>query len=86
METLCRRSIEGTDGAKCVDAYPECLERQGAMKSNRPDETFAHAWLAATRNPVARAGEGALNGVWNFESSAFAPLSRFLRDLASQGA
>ena len=56
------------------------------MKSNRPDETFAHAWLAATRNPVARAGEGALNGVWNFGSSAFAPLSRFLRDLASQGA
>ena len=86
METLCRRSVEGTDGAKCVDAYLECLERHGVMKSNRPDKSFAHAWLAAARNPVARVGEGALNGVWNFESSAFAPLSRFLRDLASPGA
>ena len=86
METLCRRSVEGTDGAKCVDAYLECLERDGAMKSNHPDKSFAHAWLAAARNPVARVGEGALNGVWNFESLAFAPLSRFLRDLASPGA
>ena len=86
METLCRRSVEGTDGAECVDAYLECLERHGAMKSNRPDKSFAHAWLAAARNPVARVGEGALNGVWDFESSAFAPLSRFLRDLASPGA
>ena len=85
METLCRRSVEGTDAAKCVDAYLECLERHGAMKSNRPDKTFAHAWLAVTRNPVARVGEGALNGVWDFGSSTFAPLSRFLRDLASQG-
>lgn len=58
METLCRRSVEGTDGAKCVDAYPECLERHGAMKSNRPDETFAHAWLAATRNPVQGQAKG----------------------------
>lgn len=86
METLCRRSVEGTDGAKCVDAYLECLERDGALSSNRPDKSFAHAWLAAARNPVARVGEGARSGVWDFGSPAFAPLSRFLRDLASQGA
>ena len=86
METLCRRSVEETDAAKCVDAYLECLERRGAICSNNPDKSFAHAYLAAMRNPVARVGEGAQSGVWHFESPAFATLSRFLRDLASQGA
>lgn len=86
METLCRRSIEGTDAAKCVDAYLECLERHGAIHSNNLDKSFAHAWLAAARNPVARVGEGARAGVWSFGSPAFAGLSRFLRDLKLQGA
>lgn len=81
METLCRRSVEGTDAAGCVDAYLECLERHGALSSNNLDKSFAHAWLAAARNPVARVGEGARSGVWDFGSPAFAPLSRFLRDL-----
>lgn len=86
METLCRRSVEETDAARCVDAYLECLEQHGALHSNNPDKSFAHAWLAAARNPVARVGEGARAGVWSFGSPAFAAVSDFLRELASQGA
>ena len=52
------------------------------MRSYR-DKTFAHAYLAATDDPVARVGEGALQGAWDFDSDAFADLSAFLRELLS---
>ena len=52
------------------------------MRSYR-DKTFAHAYLAATDDPVARVGEGALRGAWDFDSDAFADLSAFLRQLLS---
>ena len=86
IETLCRLSVAGTDAAGCADEYIECLERRNAMRSRNADKSFAHAYLAAMRDPVARVGEGALSGVWDFESSAFAALARFIRDLAARGA
>ena len=82
METLCRRSVEGTNAAPCVDEYLRCLERHDAMGSRNADKSFAHAYLAAMEDPVARVGEGAQQGVWSFESPAFAALARFLRDLS----
>ena len=84
IETLCRRSKDD-DVARCVDEYLRCLDKHEAMKSMNADKSFAHAYLAAMRNPVARVGEGARQGVWNFESTAFAELSRFLRDLVARG-
>ena len=63
----------------------DCLEEHDALKSNNPDKTFTHAYLAATSDPVARVGEGALQGVWNFQSPAFANLRNFIQDLASRG-
>ena len=84
IETICRRSVQDEDAAKCVEAYMECLETHDALKSNVPDKTFAHAYLAATSDPVARVGEGALQGVWNFQSPAFADLRKFIHDLASR--
>ena len=86
VESLCRRSVEGTDAAQCVDEYLECLRRHDAMHSRNTDKSFAHAYLAAMDDPVARVGEGAQGGVWDFDSLAFAALTRFLRDLAAQGA
>ena len=86
IESLCRRSVEGTDAAQCVDEYMECLRHHGAMYSRNADKSFAHAYLAAMRDPLARVGKGAQSGVWNFESPAFAALTQFLRDLAAQGA
>lgn len=86
IESLCRRSVEGTDAAQCVDEYMECLRRHDAMYSRNADKSFAHAYLAAMRDPLTRVGEGAQSGVWNFESPAFAALTQFLRDLAAQGA
>lgn len=86
IETLCRLSVEGTDAARCVGEYIECLKKQDAMQSNNADKSFAHAYLAAMNDPVARVGEGARSGVWDFESPAFGALSRFLRDLAARGA
>ena len=84
IETLCRCSIEGEAAAVCVEEYVECLKTRGAMRSRNPDKTFAHAYLAAMEDPVARVGEGALQGVWNFQSPAFGALSRFVGNLASK--
>ena len=85
VETLCRRSREGDDVAKCAEAYMGCLAEHGAMLSTNVDKSFAHAYLAAMRDPLARVGEGALQGVWDFGSQAFSELAGFLRDLASKG-
>ena len=85
IETLCWRSVAGEDAAQCADEYLACLKTRNALQSKNADKTLAHAYLAAMRNPVARVGEGARQGVWNFQSSAFAPLSQFVCTLASKG-
>ena len=85
IETLCRRSREGDAAAGCVDEFLNCLDEHAAMRSTNVDKTFAHAYLAAMKDPVARVGEGARQGAWDFESPAFAELSDFLRELASRG-
>ena len=85
IETLCRRSKEGDEVAICVEEYLSCLDEHEAMKSTNVDKSFAHAYLAAMEDPVARVGEGAKQGAWDFGSPAFAELSEFLRELASRG-
>ena len=82
IETLCRRSVQGEGAAECTDEYMECLTTNNALKSRNPDKTFTHAYLAAMEDPVARVGEGALQGVWDFQSPAFDALSQFVRDLS----
>ena len=83
IETLCKRSREGNAVSGCVEDYMSCLDGRGAMRSGNRDKTFAHAYLAAMDDPVARVGEGALRGAWDFDSDAFADLSAFLRQLLS---
>ncbi|MXW35764.1 MAG: hypothetical protein F4Z60_09720 [Chloroflexi bacterium] len=78
IETLCRRSVEGSAIAGCVDQYLGCLEENGALASKSPDKSFAHACLAATEDPVARVGEGARAGAWDLGSEAFDGLAGFL--------
>ena len=85
IETLCRRSREGDEVARCVDEYLRCLDGNEAMRSTNADKSFAHAYLAAMQDPVARVGEGARQGVWDFDSAAFAELSEFVRKLAAEG-
>lgn len=84
IETICRRSVGTDETAKCVDGYLKCLADHDAMYSRNPDKSFAHAYLAAMKDPMARVGEGASQGVWNFASPAFAELSGFLRRLADE--
>ena len=81
IETLCRQSVAGGSTSRCVEAYIACLKQHRAMRSRNEDKTFAHAWLAAEKDPVARVGEGARQGVWDFGSVAFANLSSFLGSL-----
>lgn len=81
IETLCRHSIAGGAASSCVETYIECLKDRGVLHSRNEDKTFTHAWLAAGEDPVARVGEGARQGVWDFGSDAFADLSAFLRNL-----
>ena len=85
IETLCRRSKEGNEVARCVDEYLNCLDGNEAMQSTNEDKSFAHAYLAAMEDPVARVGEGAKQGVWDFECAAFGELSDFVRELAAKG-
>ena len=85
IESLCRRSREGDDVSRCVEEYIRCLAEHDAMRSTNDDKTFAHAYLAAMGDPVARVGEGARQGVWDFGSPAFSDLSGFLRRLAAIG-
>ena len=85
IETLCRRSRAGDDVARCVDEFLICLDDHETMKSTNVDKSFAHAYLAAMGDPVARVGEGAKQGVWVFESAAFGELTEFVRELAAKG-
>ena len=84
IETICRNSVQGDGVAKCVDEYVRCLETSKALKSNNLDKTYTHAYLAAISDPVARVGEGALQGVWNSRSPAFDDLRKFIEDLAAR--
>ena len=84
IETLCRQSVQGTDTAKCVDDYLDCLTTRNALRSRNADKTFTHAYLAAGRDPTARVGEGALQGVWDLQSPMFAGLCKFIQNLASR--
>ena len=81
METLCRRSRAGDVISGCVEEYMKCLAEHGVLYSTNEDKSFAHAYLAAMSDPVARVGEGALQGIWNFDSEAFSKLAGFLRNL-----
>ncbi len=81
IESLCRRSVARVEASRCVEAYIDCLKDRGVLRSRNEDKTFAHAYLAAGENPMARVGEGARQGVWDFDSDAFAELSAFLRKL-----
>ena len=85
IETVCRQSVESEETAKCVVEYLDCLTKHNAMKSTNEDKSFAHAYLAAWKDPVARVGEAALQGVWDFQLPAFFALSQFIRNLAAQG-
>ena len=84
LETLIRRSVNGDATATCVNAYLTCLSGNGILSSKNEDKSFVHAYLAATRDPVARVGEGAQQGVWDFSSKAFDPLTQFLHELISE--
>ena len=85
METLCRKSLADSVATECVEQYLECLVKSDAMESNNADKSFAHAYLASKKNPVARVGEGARQGIWDFKSAAFEGLLNFIRVLSSQG-
>lgn len=83
LETLCMQSVAGTPGGDCVEQYLACLDESGDLASTNRDKSFAHAWLASRRDPVARVGEAAKQGEWNFDHPAFTPLARFVERLMS---
>ena len=84
IETLCRQSVNDSPVARCVDEYLNCLKANKCMESINAEKSFVHAYLAATDNPTARVGEGALRGVWNFSASSFRNIIMFIRELQSQ--
>ncbi len=85
LETLCVQSVAETPAGDCVKRYLTCLKDHDVLESANRDKSFTHAWLAAGPDPVARVGEGARQGRWNFDHPAFAPLVRFVQRLAERG-
>ena len=83
IETVCRRSIEGNAATECVKDYLDCLKRRDALLSTNEDKSFAHAYLAAMRDPMVRVGEAALNDIWDFQGQAFSGLVEFVRQLGA---
>lgn len=81
VETLCNQSVAETPGGACVERYLTCLQDGNALLSRNRDKSFAHAWLASRRDPVARVGEAARQGEWNLDHPAFTPLVRFVERL-----
>lgn len=84
IETICRQSVRNGGAAVCAETYLDCLLGCEALESTNLDKTFVHSYLAAMRDPVARVGEGALQGIWDFQSLAFVPLVEFIKNLASR--
>lgn len=85
LETLCRRAVEDTEAGRCATEYLRCMERAGRMASiaARRDKAFAHTYLAGSDDPVARVGEGAQQGIWDYTHAVFSPLVDFVRRLGS---
>ena len=83
IEAICREAVQGDAVGGCVEEYLRCLGERDALLSRNQDKSFTHAYLAAMRDPVARVGEGAIQGVWNFESPAFVNLRQFIKELVS---
>lgn len=86
LETLCRRSVADEPAADCVERYLTCLDEHDATSSRNRDKSFAHAYLASRRDPVARVGEAAQQDVWDFDHPAFAALVRLLYSLSGTAA
>lgn len=85
LETLCRRAVEDTEAGRCATEYLRCMERAGRVAgvAARRDKAFAHTYLAGSEDPVARVGEGAQQGIWDYTHAAFSPLVDFVRRLGS---
>lgn len=85
LETLCRRAVEDTEAGRCATEYLRCMERAGRIAgvAARRDKAFAHTYLAGSDDPVARVGEGAQQGIWDYTHAVFSPLVDFVRRLGS---
>lgn len=87
LETLCRRAVEESVPGLCAEQFLDCLRKAGHEETSRganADKAFVHAYLASGRNPVARVGEAADQGRWDFDHPAFAPLVEFLSRLSAR--
>ncbi len=83
LETLCRRPVETSAEGRWTD-YLKCLDGLRADRNAaQRDKSFTHAWLASIKNPVARVGEGAAQGAWDFAHRAFAQIADFVGRLAA---
>ena len=82
IETLCLRSVENDPAWKCLDGFFRCVEENGCTLPVNMDKARAQAFLATRSQPDLPVGLAALEGYWNVEGPAFAPLAEFLRTLA----
>jgi len=78
LESLCLAAVGEQPEYSCVDDYFDCLATH-AIRPNNVDKARVHAYLASRIEPDRRLGEAAQAGYWPWESTAFAPLVKFVR-------
>lgn len=83
LETLCWEPVHGTQAARCVSDYVDCLKREHALESTSASKTLVHAYLASRSDPTSSAGLGAVKGYWQFDSPAFSIVREFIELIAA---
>jgi len=78
IEDLCLKSVAGDPAFPCIDAFFECLAKNGPRPSI-PAKARLQAFLASRENPTPRIREAAQMGVWDFEHPAFESLKGFVK-------
>jgi hypothetical protein len=80
LETLCLRSVATDPVIPCVDQYFQCLREVGVIPNNI-HKAKVQAFLASRLAPGLLLGQAAQKGYWNWDSSAFDHVRRFLHGL-----
>ncbi|MHA1454625.1 MAG: DUF3226 domain-containing protein [Promethearchaeota archaeon] len=79
LEDLCLKSIEKDKEMTCVKEFTNCISKLNIIYDN-PSKAQAQAYLASKPKYIAHIGLGAKENYWNFESTIYNDIKRFLNE------
>lgn len=84
LETVCLQAVTNDPASECVDAYFDCLKRQGITPNSQAlPKARLQAFLASRTRPGLRLGEAAKSREFPFEHAAFKQIREFLVQLVA---